>query len=624
MTPPVGREKTQMSRLQNILTVPFAAAAVNQTASLFLASLTLLILVGVAAKAQPEAEAAARTKVKPTPSPIVVLTQDEYNQRVQAGQKFLPITPDVLAKQNQQIQTTDAQNQAIVDAFVKANPNLPGLTALVTAPTDPVLPDGNYSIKIPEGAGGAQTIELMGQGTILAGLAMSIQAASDLETQLGVYKVFYDQYSALYDKTCSPQAGKTVPGGCANLLTPSGLPNPSTLQNASLGAIKSALQTLVSQGLNIIKVIPIPAPIGMGGSVFASCSADIGASLKATQVNYGDQTGSSKCSGTPGKNGLLANFDFPGKNDLTCVKNQGGRATCHIFASISALEELIGGSTGKHVNLSEQEFNEQLKIWKGEYFKTGGTPLQDMNLAQTSSYQFAYEDQWDYNPIPKGGAASTCLVYPYPNPISGLLEPGCSDSSPESPEYCVGANCQGVCELLAKLGSLSVALTLCSFSPAVLSGPRSPYMSNGGIPIWDHKDPSLSIFKMVVALGYGYGVVLGLKETPNFHDVDSADKKAGLPPGYIVYEESDIDTPKGSGGHAVHVVAYIDNTQLESNPVTKGLPLDLKNDGGGYFVIKNSWGECYGDAGYAYMPISYLQSRASDVTLIESVGQVSK
>jgi hypothetical protein len=51
----------------------------------------------------------------------------------------------------------------------------------------------------------------------------------------------------------------------------------------------------------------------------------------------------------------MAHLNFPGKSQLTCIKQQGQRDTCHIFAATSAVEQVIARDLGKHVNLSEQD-----------------------------------------------------------------------------------------------------------------------------------------------------------------------------------------------------------------------------------------------------------------------------
>ncbi len=53
------------------------------------------------------------------------------------------------------------------------------------------------------------------------------------------------------------------------------------------------------------------------------------------------------------------------------------------------------------------------------------------------------------------------------------------------------------------------------------------------------------------------------------------------------------------GGHAVFCVGYQD---------------DSKYDGGGYLIVKNSWGTSFGDKGYIYLPYGYVQPKlVSDI-----------
>jgi uncharacterized surface protein with fasciclin (FAS1) repeats len=336
---------------------------------------TTHILAGVAVFTLANAVVTAQTQTSST-GPVQTISQSEFNQMAQQGQQFVPITPAAMAAQTQQTQAANQTNLAIVNQFISQNPNLASLASLYAAPTDPnvtATSDGNYQVQITNAQGVVQTIEMMGPGTILADLATSIQVASDPVQQLALYQTLYSQYTALYSKYCATP-GAAPSAACANTVPPSALTNPATMQNASLNTIKSALQTLGSQASGILKSIPFPH-VSLG-SPFASCSADTGASLKATQVNYGDQTGNSGCSGIPSSSGILANFSWLGKDNLTCVKSQGSRGTCHIFASTSAVEEIIARETGKHVNLSEEDFHEHEKlIWGRTGFTMAGAPI---------------------------------------------------------------------------------------------------------------------------------------------------------------------------------------------------------------------------------------------------------
>jgi hypothetical protein len=242
------------------------------------------------------------------------------------------------------------------------------------------------------------------------------------------------------------------------------------------------------------------------------------------------------------------------------------------------MEQLIARDTGNHVNLSEQDFMENAKLWNFQYYHDGGNPKDDLDDAVKNKYKFAYENQWDYNPSlkRKSDYSKSCTDYP-------PLEPGCSDSAPQAPEDCV-------------LGFI------CFFYPAVLSGPRSPYMSNGAFSIWDPEFPDVSVAMIIIELASNNPVVLGytLGTIP-------------VSGGYIVNEPLSAG---GNGGHVVHIVGYIDNAQLAANPATAHAPMGA---GGGYFIIKNSLGgTCAGDLGYRYMPVAFLESRANGVFVLLS------
>ena len=68
-----------------------------------------------------------------------------------------------------------------------------------------------------------------------------------------------------------------------------------------------------------------------------------------------------------------------------------------------------------------------------------------------------------------------------------------------------------------------------------------------------------------------------------------------------------------SGGHAIALT---------------GVVVDNRVDGGGYFIVKNSWGASWGNKGYGYVPFSYCRFSScyawsiSDVNVMEDNGRI--
>jgi C1A family cysteine protease len=506
---------------------------------------------------------------------------------VQAGWVFIPVSRRIIHEQYWRRRLRYLRDLAIVDRFISEHPDAAGIAQLVEETPSPEqatpTSGGNYIIQVPGAQGGASTVQTMGQAVKLQNLAGSILAASDPAAQRRLYQALYSGYTSLYETLCVPSAA--AQNTCPGITPPAGLPKPSTLADARLRELTEALDTISSQGPALYSIVhgpPSPLPQG------PTCTADEGGNPSLSQVYYGDQTGNTCTTGNP--SGILANFGWPSEDQLTCVKSQGNRGTCHIFGSTSAFEQLVARDTGVFANLDEEDFEEHANLlWSPSYYSDGGVVIDDVNNAQSNGYQFPYENQWDYNPAYNQPATgfeyvNTCEDYP-------ALEPGCSDSAPEAPQYCV------------RYHGAPIA---CYFSLAVLSGSPSPYLSQGGSSILEPAHPLMTVKLIQLALAENNAVVLGFQLTNAFVDSTS---------GYVPYHIPDLATTQG--GHAVHLVGYISNEQLAGNPATASV---RPGAGGGYFVIKNSWSTCAGDLGFYYVPVKYLTARATDITLITSVG----
>jgi hypothetical protein len=539
-------------------------------------------------------------------APVQLITQSQFDQMIADGQ-LKENNPAVVLKQFIARLLQDLKNGAIVQNFIHQNPNIPGLAQLVAAaPRNPntyLTLDGNYRTIITSN-GISQTIETLGPSVKLGHLAKSIVTSSDPNNQLALYNFAYSQYSSTYNQLCN---SNIAPGNidsptgqidqqtsaCQTLVAPSSLVSPASLQGAPIAQINSALRNIGANGPTLLHFVPT----GVGPGPVA-CNQELGTSF-APGVNgpaFGDMVSSAGY--TPSSSGLVANFNFPAKNMLTCIRNQGNRGTCHIFAAISAIEELIARDTGVYVNLSEEDLMENSKlVWSSDYFNDGGFSSQDLENAQLFGYKFAFEKTWDYNPSlsqpkpPGYEYIGSCTNYP-------SSEPGCSATAPQASGFCV----TGI-------------FFACGLAPFQNPNP-SPYSSAGVSYVWSPGDKDLSVGYIFLALAFNSAVILGFDETQAFQNAAGTN-------GYITYIPA---IPVGLqflldpslGGHEVHIVGYVSNEDIAANPNTASV---TPGSGGGYFIIKNSWGAFNGDAGYYYMPVDYLKDHATEVVVVSSFNQ---
>ncbi len=551
----------------------------------------------------------------PNNAPIQTITKSQYDQMVANGQLKANNPAEVL-KQFIARLLQDLKNGAIVDNFIRQNPNVLGLAQLVSAspknPATHITLDGNYRTVITA-HGISQTIETFGPSTKLSQLAKSIVTSNDPANQLGLYNLAFTQYNNTYAQFCGSSLGNApvdtdIPPGqistvgpqqspCQTLVAPASLISPASLQGAPIAQINSALHTIAANGTNLLHLVPTgvgPGPVACNEELGTSFTPGVNDTSSPSTTAFGDMVSGS---GTLSASGLVANFNFPAKNMLTCIRNQGQRGTCHIFAAISAVEEIIARDSGVYVNLSEQDFMENEKlVWSPEFFNDAGSSGHDLEDAQNNGYRFAFEKTWDYNPSlsqPKPPAyefIGSCLKYPFPG------EP-CSTTAPQANGFCVPG-----------------PFFICGLSPFQDPTP-SPYSSAGVSYIWNPSNPDLSVDYVFLSLAFNSAVVLGFNETQAFLTAANGN-------GFIQYTPTNpifqILLDPTLGGHYVHIVGYVSNEDIAANPNTASA---TPASGGGYFIIKNSWGAAYGDAGYLYMPVDYLKANAFELAVISSVNK---
>ena len=135
-----------------------------------------------------------------------------------------------------------------------------------------------------------------------------------------------------------------------------------------------------------------------------------------------------------------------------------------------------------------------------------------------------------------------------------------------------------------------------------------------GFPVVYHENPAPNAGAWGVALALEIGVDAAALDWAQFaldNEVSfavavdvTASFRSPDANGYVTYVANETVT----GGHAMHVAGWVANADLPA-----GAP---SGSGGGYFVLKNSWGEIAGDCGYYYVPYDYLLNYGRSLTTV--------
>jgi C1A family cysteine protease len=269
-------------------------------------------------------------------------------------------------------------------------------------------------------------------------------------------------------------------------------------------------------------------------------------------------------------NGIMRNVSFPLKNDLTCVRNQGRRGTCVAFGVTAAIESAVHVSNGNKVNLSEQHaywYGETTVGFNGRY--TDGLNTADyLQELDASGYQLPREKLWNYNPSWSRSAQSGNT---YPNSCVGYTGEECSDFAFQSAEVFDGINYTHP-NPMPNAAAFGV-------SEATEIGTSAGNLDFGKL-----------------LLEYDIPLVVAVDVTDSFVFPDAD--------GYVDYNPGE----DSRGGHAMEVAGWVENSDLPS--------MAPAASGGGYFVLKNSWGETAGDCGYYYVPFDYMLEYARSLTAV--------
>lgn len=397
------------------------------------------------------------------------------------------------------------------------------------------------------------------------------------------------------------------------------------LMKMSVNEILDQTTKLASQLLGILDlVIPESRP----GLNFGS---EIGEGEKT------DQSERSDCKDPqPNPKGLISNFNWSLKSHITSIKNQRNRGTCTAFGTVAAMETFISDKFNLKTNLSEQDLYKNQKFdWNpnpwDDYYGDGYFPPISMLFQIVNGYVFPFENAWNYNPSISRTKDDAQRIYTHScDNYNGLA---CSNTNHQAHKHCytitttefkevVNEVCEfiegipflgifggWVCDFVTEIIEIVDELEVCVYETNVPGTSRFKLTDFQLIwdPIW-HSEISTAKFFLSQnkPLIYCFTVV----ESWRKENHSASDGK-----GFIVFNDEE-KASKDAGGHCVEIVGFIDNDKIPANlNLTPGA-------GGGYFIIKNSHGKCFGDMGFAYAPYDWVKKWGTSMVALKNVVRI--
>ncbi len=406
---------------------------------------------------------------------------------------------------------------------------------------------------------GDEVVTLMGVGERVVEAAASLALAADPENALADYKMSYD----LLPDSLKSEA-----------YTPESLEGSSVEEiNEALTYLDGLLALLSDVQLDNVHYDPLwqseldqfqtPVP---GRDQDATCAAPTG---------------------------YFANYWFPLRNFLSPMKNQRMRFTCWAFAAIGAVESRERVQNDNPVDLSEQFFVNQAKyVWARSDFVESHSSNSALGSAVATGQRLPSESFWQYNPSLGRTSSTDGAAKDFVGSCKQYAGLACSETAHQSAMVCTLVSINGV------------RIPFCAYRTTTYTG--SGPLASTALQIWSSGQSfDLNRYRQYLARGH---VIIAS------HPVYNGFSNAAL--GVVTDYAKECTSSAGGvtkkcGGHVVQIVGFLSNAALSTvaGPVNAG--------GGGYFVIKNSWGCGAGDGGYYYVPADYVEQVFSSMSVLE-------
>jgi hypothetical protein len=454
-------------------------------------------------------------------------------------------------------------------------------------------------VKFKDASGKAQEVTLLDATALVGDLVAARKQIEDPKALAAQYKRVHDALSSAAEK--DPKIKEAM----------SKIASPADLAGQTFKDVHVKLRAALDLYFDFAKPGRWPKLAGYG-----DCSKEQGGGSGS------DMTGPSGIAFNP--NGLHERCDWPLKSFNTCVRNQGARGTCSAFATIAAVESRAAAQLGKWVNLSEQDLYKHQRLDWGpippDFYDDGYSPPLSLIAQLLTGYKFPFERDWDYNPSPS--RVENDSQRKYTHSCDGYSGEACSNTNHQAEKHVYTVDVTTV---------KTVTEEVCDFVEAI------PFLGILGGWVCDVVETTIEIVEQVEVVEYRTSIPgssnLRAKAFVPFY-VPPIDAQLGIDlakfylddqrpvvycftvpdsfqspvSGFVTYSEGET----GDGGHCVLLTGYVDNGSLPGG-IAPG-------SGGGYFIVKNSWGQGWGDAGYGYLPYDSVRKWTTHMVTITDVG----
>jgi hypothetical protein len=515
----------------------------------------------------------------------------------------------VTAAEVEQARSAAAQQSLDDEALVAAAAARdPALAALLQEPVEEAnfkpTGDGDWQITRDPANPEGSTVIVNGRAPLVRDVAAGLREGASREQREQVYR---DLLGAL------PEDQRLD------------LPAAAALGGLAAAELEAAITAVVERANTVLDAEGLPFDVDPPGESFSAVSQFSGLPSLIP----------SGCL-TQGPLGLMAKHSWPLKTALTPVRSQGKRGTCSAFAVAGAMETAIRRNYGRATDLSEQWLYGNARAEWGLHSdpnnlgwiesSTEGLPLAGViRRMRDSAFEVFAEKAWPYNPSLQ--RVKGMNYTPFDRSCRSYAGT-CTDTTHQQVPLCAKVPTPVGQETLACGYWNQVDDTNKDSERWRLAGYANLWSFQAGDTLLDTNRRALATARAYLASGVPVAVGLAV----NYSFIDAAPAALvtinGVPriSGYSRLSSLDVGGPS-KGNHMVQLVGWVSFAAIDAAAVAEQLPgthrmtygLDAAKEGGGFFVIKNSWGCNWGDGGYTYATPAYLEQHLVSALALNAV-----